>query len=110
VLEFPLERPNGKPVTDSEEDWEVFVKRVVVQRQGVMRARPLIREWAANVEFEYDDGMIQPPLICAVINRAGKFPGVLDYRPGVGGPYGRFHVVSFEGSPVSFDDQGMIEA
>lgn len=107
-LEFPLERPDGKPITEKEEDWEPFVKRVVVQRQGVMRSRGKITPWAANVEFEYDDQMIAPELICAVINRAGKYPGVLDYRPGVGGPYGRFHVVAFEGEDVEFDDQGML--
>lgn len=95
---FPLYRAGedgelGVPITADVTDWEVMVKRVVVMRAGVMRARGLVRDWACDVEFEYDDETIDPNIVYAIVNQAGKYPGLLDYRPGRKGPYGRFQAV-----------------
>jgi hypothetical protein len=85
-----LYRPEGKPITNADEDWEIDRRRVVVQKNGILRARPKISQWACIVEFEYDEGTIDPNLIMAVMAQAGKYPGVLDYRVGKKGPFGRF--------------------
>ena len=103
-LYFPLWRAEeatnaGKPITSAPEDWEIFLKRVVVQGNGIVRARPLIRDWACDVEFEYDDETIEPVLIAPIVNTAGKFPGIGDYRPGKKGPFGRYRVISLNGEP-----------
>lgn len=97
-LYFPLVRADtGKPVTEDKDDWEIFLKRVVVQGNGIVRSRPLVRNWACSVEFEYDTEAIAPELIAPILHTAGKFPGVGDYRPGKKGPFGRFMVVSLDG-------------
>jgi hypothetical protein len=101
TAELPLVRAaSSKAITDGEEDWEIYIKRVVVQGQGVMRARPMVRNlpeedggpWLCIVEFEYDEDTISPPEIAMIVAQAGKFPGVGDYRPGRGGPFGRYQV------------------
>jgi hypothetical protein len=101
-VEAPLWRLDDKPITDDPDDYELFIKRVVVQGQGIMRARPLIRNlgeeeggpWYCVVNFEYDADTITPPEVAMIVNQAGKFPGVGDYRPGKGGPFGRYRVDS----------------
>lgn len=99
---FPLYRPGengdlGAPITASDADWEVHVKRVVVQHAGVMRGRALVRDWACDVEFEIDDTTIDQNIVYTIVNLAGKYPGLLDYRPGKKGPYGRFQAVKLLG-------------
>jgi hypothetical protein len=79
----------------------MWLKRVVIQRQGIVRARGLIHDWACDVEFEYDTEGIDPLMIAPIIHAAGKFPGVGDYRPGTKGPFGRFKVTGLNGEPWS---------
>ena len=94
-LYFPLVRASsGKPITSDPDDWEIFMKRVVVQGNGIVRARPLVTDWATTIELEYDDEVIGPELIAPIVHSSGKFPGWGDYRPAKKGPFGRFRVVS----------------
>ena len=96
-LYFPLVTAEGKPVTNADDDWVMYLKRVVVQGNGIVRARPLITDWACTVEYEYDSEAITPAVIAPIMHTAGKFPGVGDYRPGKKGPFGRFKVVTVDG-------------
>lgn len=99
-LYFPLFRiSNGAPITADNKDWEEYLKRVVVQGNGIVRSRPLITDWQCTVEFEYDSEAVAPGMIAPILHTAGKFPGVGDYRPGKKGPFGRFMVVSLNGQP-----------
>lgn len=83
----PLEDPRtGEPVTA----YEISVMRAVVQRQGVMRARPLIREWACLVPFHLDTDVVPADPVLELLQEAGARVGVCDYRPETGGFYGRF--------------------
>ena len=83
----PLVHPEtDAPITD----YQIDVRRAVVQRNGVMRARPIINEWAATVEFERDEDFLGLEAIDEVITIAGKIIGLLDYRPQKRGPFGRF--------------------
>jgi hypothetical protein len=101
-LYFPLENvTTGKPITNDPADWEMWLKRVVIQRQGIVRARGLIHDWACTVEFEYDTEAIDPLMVANIVHAAGKFPGVGDYRPGTKGPFGRFRVTGLNGEPWS---------
>jgi hypothetical protein len=94
----PLVRAStGKPITSADDEWEIFLKRAVVQGNGIMRSRPLVHDWACTVEFEYDDEGIAPAMVAAILHIAGKFPGVGDYRPGKKGPFGRFRVMELDG-------------
>ncbi len=97
---FLMENTSGKPITSADQDWSVFTKRAVVQGQGIMRSRALVRDWALNAEFEYDTDTASPADIGMIIKQAGKFPGLLDYRPGKKGPFGRFQLVSVDGEAI----------
>ena len=81
-----------KPITNADEDWEVDIRRVVVQKSGILRARPKVSDWQCQLILEYDEPIIQPELIAAILDNAGRFPGILDYRIGKKGSFGRFVV------------------
>lgn len=97
----------GKPITSDRADWEIYLKRAVVQGSGIIRARPLIRNlppedggaWGCTVEFEYDSTTIGLPEIGMIIHQGGKFPGIADYRPGKKGPFGRYRLATIDGEP-----------
>jgi len=66
------------------------IKRIVTHR-------PIWKEWAAFVTFEYDPSMCNPQLINQGLNVGGSIIGVGAYRPtppkgsdGKGGIFGRF--------------------
>jgi len=86
----PLLDPDTKqPLTN----YEISRKRVIVQRQGIIRSRPLFPRWAAKFQIEYDSDVIGPDEILAVLADGGRKVGICEYRPVCGGPYGRFDVV-----------------
>lgn len=96
---FFLEDREGKQITSADECWAVHTKRAVVQGNGIMRSRALVRDWACDAEFEWDDESFSVPEVAMIIKQAGKFPGLLDYRPGKKGPFGRFNLASVNGEP-----------
>jgi hypothetical protein len=100
-LYFPLFRAaeDGKPITSDDSEWENFRKRVVIQSNGIVRSRALVRDWACTAEFEYDNEAMDPLLVTEMMHAAGKYPGVGDYRPEKKGPFGRFRAVSVDGKP-----------
>lgn len=101
---FPLLNPaTGEAITD----YEIDVRRAVVQRAAVMRARPRIDEWESDVSMEFDiealGGGGDPEqllrnsgeVLMMVLAHAGKRVGIGDYRPERSGPFGRFEILSF---------------
>jgi len=84
----------GEPL--GADDYEVDIRRVVVQRSAVFRARPKITRWATKVAFDIDPDVISPdpdgslPILLYLLNIAGRTIGVGDFRPECGGPFGRF--------------------
>jgi len=92
--ESPLYHPEtGEPLRD----YEVDLRRVVVQRQGVVRARPRLNKWMAVVELEYDDEVLTEAILLEVLAQAGNRVGIGGNRPscpgGRGGSNGRFRVL-----------------
>ena len=102
---FPLEDPDGKPITT----YEIDIRRAVVQRSGVMRARPKIRKWRARpvLKLTFAEGTGVDALrraLLAVFTRAGTYPGIVDGRPqGVHGRglwFGKFVVLGLDIEPI----------
>lgn len=85
-----VDRASHRPL----HDYEIDVRRVVVQKQGVLRARARINDWSCQVVFEYEPDFLSPAIVTEALNLGGKLVGVGDYRPkcpvGKGGPFGRF--------------------
>lgn len=83
------------------DDYEVDLRRVVVQGQGVLRGRAKIWPWAARFTIGYDEGVftrafMEKTFLGDIARRAGKAVGLLEYRPSKGGRFGRWHVERVE--------------
>ena len=81
--------------TPKTKEWDYLDKqRVTVQRAGITRTRPAMREgWSVTFDLlinlpEY----ISQPLLSKLLIDAGRLVGVCDYRP----TYGRFAVNNFQ--------------
>jgi hypothetical protein len=87
----PLCTADGSPVTS----FEIDVRRAMVQRQGILRARPKFREWGGHFTIVYDEALIHDPAILRDIAAdAGTRIGVGDYRGGgKKGSFGRYAIV-----------------
>ncbi len=69
-------------------------RRVTVQRNGITRIRPAMREgWKATIQLMVNiPEYVDPGLLRAVVDDAGRLVGVGDFRP----TYGRFTVANWE--------------
>ncbi|KKM59863.1 hypothetical protein LCGC14_1547620 [marine sediment metagenome] len=81
-------------------EYKIDVRRVVVQRAGIMRARPLLKEWQLKFNIIYDETLIgktpeELAVIKDVLEDAGKRIGLLDNRPQKYGENGTFEVIKF---------------
>ena len=76
----------------SENGWKIDAKTVVVQRSRIIRARPRFDEWALEFTIEIIDPIITPVILKQIIVDAGKYNGLLDFRP----LYGLFKLTTFE--------------
>lgn len=72
--------------------WEIDAKTVVVQRSRIVRARPRFDNWALEFAVEIVDPIITPAVLKQIIKDAGKYNGLLDFRP----LYGLFKLTAFE--------------
>jgi hypothetical protein len=78
-----IELPNQK--------YDVDIRPVVVMRSRIMRARPLFKEWDLTFQVEIlDEQTWDPGMVRQVLEEAGKYQGLLDFRP----LFGTFEVVS----------------
>jgi len=84
--------PNRIPLGKKEPDYihEAFV---VIQRNQVLRRRPAFKKgWEAEFNLVVLDEQIGTDRLKQIIEYAGKFCGIGDWRP----DYGRFEIVEFE--------------
>ena len=85
-------RVNPDMLELSEQKYEIDIRTVVVMRARVMRARPLFKEWSISFQIENIDEMTwDGGTIKQVLCEAGKYQGLLDFRP----LFGTFEVMSF---------------
>ena len=79
-------------------DYQIDVRRAVVQRAGIPRARAWLPSWRLKFTVNWEaqflgegDGWLQENL-----EVLGTRVGIGDFRPQRGGPFGRFRVVTIE--------------
>lgn len=70
--------------------YEIDTRRAVVQRNGILRSRPMIEKWACDLTLEVDDEMLQVGTLIAGLTHSGKIVGVLDFRIEKKGWFGRY--------------------
>ena len=77
---------------DVDELWKAGNHRLTigvrVQRNKVMRTRPIFREWAADLEIIYDPLQLNEEDIGEILRTTGEVIGLCDWRP----KFGRFVV------------------
>ena len=87
---FPFTDAKGTPISD----YEVDVQRAVVQRQGIMRARPKISPpWFLACAFRFNE-VVTLDHVKAALGEAGSVVGLGDYRIEKNGWYGSFQLQS----------------
>ncbi len=74
-----------------QQKYEIFETPVVIQRARVMSWRPMFKEWSCEFVMELADEMLNVTDVKQILESAGRFKGVGDFRP----EHGRFVVKSF---------------
>lgn len=75
-----------------QQEYEIFECPVVIQRARVMSWRPMFKEWSCQFTLEIADEMLDATIIKEILEAAGRFKGVGDFRP----EHGRFVVKEFK--------------
>jgi hypothetical protein len=73
-------------------EWQVDTQRAVIGRSAVPRSRPRFDKWELEFTINLIDTTIVPATLQEILNDAGRYVGIGDYRP----RYGLFEVVKFE--------------
>lgn len=82
--------------------YEIFEKRVVIQRNAVLRARPLLPAWILSFRLVVEDEYfpIQKERLFEdlklIVQEAGGRIGIGDWRPSRKGRFGRFKITKWE--------------
>lgn len=71
--------------------WEIDERTAVIQRNRIMRWRPKLPEWELDFTIVIRDENIEPLTLLAILQEAGLYHGVGDYRP----KFGLFDVTKF---------------
>jgi hypothetical protein len=74
-------------------------RRAVVQRQGILRSRPLLKNWTLDFDLlvnEEDVSAKAFPTLRLICEDAGRRVGIGDFRIEKNGPFGKFVVESWQ--------------
>lgn len=86
---LPLLSESGEPLVD----YTIDLRRCVVQKSGIIRARPRLDQWRIDANIQYDSEHVASEALLDFLGRAGTFVGLGDFRPQRSGPFGRFSAV-----------------
>lgn len=78
--------------------WVVDTRPVVIPatRGRILRHRPRFDEWMIPFELQVEDQLLSVQTIRKIVDDAGNYVGIGDFRPARKGPYGRFVVTQWE--------------
>ena len=78
-------------------NYEIDIRTVVIQRNRVPKARPMIEDWKASFDLEYDETLVSnSDDLKHILEEAGKRVGLLDFRPQRYGSFGRFEISKWQ--------------
>lgn len=80
------------------QNWEVDIRAIVNRTTKGRRARkrPVFKNWNLAFNIEYDEAEINFDTLKQILDYAGRYVGVGDFRPEKGGSFGRFMVTEFK--------------
>lgn len=73
-------------------DYVIDKQPVVISKARIIRCRPKLEKWELNFDILVNDDRIQPLVLRQILENAGKYHGIGDYRP----RYGLFVVTAFQ--------------
>jgi len=79
--------------------YAIDTRRAVVQRAGILRSRPLLKDWSLSFDLLVSEEDVAPqafPTLRAIVEDAGRRVGLGDFRVEKSGPFGKFTVESWE--------------
>lgn len=88
---FDFPDKNKNPETLYNDALYVDMRTVKVQQAKNVRTRPIFTEWSSKFEILLDTDKMNIADLKNILQNAGKYAGLGDYRP----KYGRFEVVKF---------------
>ena len=74
----------------------IDARPVVVQRARIIRYRPRFDNWELDFELILQDEQLPVGVVKQVLDHAGLYVGIGDFRPGRGGKFGKFMVTKFQ--------------
>lgn len=78
---YPLAYVGPRDMAKLRDDANFTDRRTVgVQRAKVMRVRPIFRQWELDFAVELDTTILDPAQCVGIIEKAGQFKGIGDYR------------------------------
>lgn len=80
-------------------EYAIDRRRAVVQKQGILRSRPLLRDWTLDFDLLVSEEDVSPncfPTLRVICEDAGRRVGIGDFRIEKSGPFGKFVVESWE--------------
>lgn len=88
-------KPYAMPITG---EWHVDSRPVVIPatRGRILRHRPMFDEWTIDLTIQIEVELIDAVTVRKVLDDAGNYVGIGDFRPARKGPYGRFRVDSWQ--------------
>lgn len=78
--------------------WEVDARPVVIPatRGRIVRYRPIFKDWRLSFQLQVDTDLVDLGTVRHIMDDAGNYVGIGDFRPQKKGPHGRFQVVGWE--------------
>lgn len=78
-------------------EWHVDSRPVVIPatRGRVLRHRPMFEQWSIELTVQIETELIDAATVRKILDDAGNYVGIGDFRPARKGPYGRFRVDSW---------------
>lgn len=79
-------------------EWHVDSRPVVIPatRGRVLRHRPMFDQWTIELTLQVDTDLIDAATVRKILDDAGNYVGIGDFRPARKGPYGRFRVDNWQ--------------
>ena len=89
---------NPEAIVHKFQDWEVFeCSAVNPNTKGrVISRRPMMRKWALDFTISYNADDIPKEVLKGILDYAGRYVGIGDWRPDKKGKYGKFIVNKFD--------------
>ncbi len=79
-------------------EWHVDTRPVVIPATGgrILRHRPMFDAWTITFTLTVDTDLVDIPTIRKIVEDAGKYAGIGDFRPPRKGPYGKWQIIKWE--------------